>query len=105
MLIGAVAETFEIRGRGLVVATDTTYERLPRDLKLKIGDPVEFRSDGRVFHSRVMGIEHCDPWTPRQLFAILLPREVTKADVLIGAAIWAVDADDEPGAAPDPGGM
>ena len=104
MLVGAVADTFEIRGRGLVVATDTPYGRLPSDLKLKIGDPVEFRSGGCVFRSRIVGIEHCDPWSPRQLFAFLLPREVVKADVQIGAEVWAADADAEPGAAPDPAG-
>jgi hypothetical protein len=103
MLVGAVADTFEIRGRGLVVATDRPYERLPRDLKLKIGDPVEFRSSGRVFRSRVVGIEHWDPWTPKQLFAFLLPREVVKADVQIGAEVWAVEADAEPSAAADGG--
>ncbi len=96
MVVGAVADTFEIRGRGLVVATETPFERLPRDLKLKIGDPVEFRSGGRVFRSRVVGFEHCDPWTPNQFFAFLLPREVAKTDVQIGAEVWAVEAVAEP---------
>jgi hypothetical protein len=105
MFVGVVADTFEIRGRGLVVATDTPYEPLPRDLKLKVGDPIEFRSGGRVFRSRVVGIEHCDPWTPKQLFAFLVPREVVKADVQVGAEVWAVEADAEPGAAADGGGM
>jgi hypothetical protein len=103
MLVGVVADTFEIRGRGLVVATDTPYERLPRDLKLQIGAPVEFRSGGRAFRSRVVGIEHCDPWTPKQLFAFLLPREVVKTDVEIGAEVWAVEAGAEPDAAADGG--
>lgn len=103
MLVGAVVDTFEIQGRGLVVITDTPYERLPRDLKLRIGDPVELHSCGRVFRSRVVGIEHGDPWTPKQLFAFLLPREVVKADVLVGAEVWAVAADAEPGTAADGG--
>lgn len=101
MLLGAVTDTFEIRRRGLVVVTDTPYERLPCDLKLQIGDPVEFRSGGRVFRSRVEGIEHCDPWNPKQGFAFLLPREAVKADVPLGAEVWAVESDAEPGAAPD----
>ena len=104
MLVGTVADTFEIRGRGLVVATDTPYERLPLDLKLKIGDSIEFRSGGNVFRSLVVGIEHFDPWTPKQLFAFLLPRDVVKADVVIGAEVWAVNADAEPNAAADGGG-
>lgn len=88
MLVGTVADTFEIQGRGLIVATDTPLERLPRDLKLKIGDLIEFRSASRAFRSRVAGIEHCDPWSPKHSFAFLLPREVAKTDVLIGAEIW-----------------
>jgi hypothetical protein len=102
MLLGAVADTFEIRGRGLVVATDTPCERLPRNLKLRIGDPVEFRCGGRVLRSVVVGIEHCDPWTPKQLFAFLLPHDVVKADVPIGAEVWTVEASADPGTAPDP---
>ena len=103
MLVGTVSDTFEIKGRGLVVATDTPYERLPRDLKLRIGDPIEFRSGCRVLRSTVVGIEHCDPWTPKNLFAFLLPREVVKADVAVGAEVWTVEADAEPGAAADGG--
>ena len=102
MLVGAVADTFKIPGRGLVVATDTPYERLPRDLELRIGDPVEFRSGGRVFRSYVAGIEHCDPWAPKQLFAFLLPGDVVKADVPIGAEVWTGETDAERVAAPEP---
>jgi len=96
MLVGAVSDTFEIRGRGLVVATDTPYERLPRELKLRIGDPIEFRSGGSILRSTVVGIEHSDPWSPKQLFAFLLPHEVVKADIAIGAEVWTVEADAEP---------
>jgi len=91
MLVGKVFGTFEIKGRGVVVATETTYERLPRDLKLKIGDPVEFRMGGElVLRTKIVGIEHCDPWSPRNTFGFLLPREVSKADVPVGSKAWSV---------------
>lgn len=91
MLIGKVVETFEIKGRGVVVATDTTYEQLPNELRLKIGDPLELRLNGKVVLStNVAGIEHCDPWSPKHNFAFLIPRDLTKADVPIGSEVWAV---------------
>ncbi len=92
MFLGRVSETFDITGRGVVVAFGTTYEQLPQDVKLKIGDQVEFRTDGVVvLQSRVAGIEHCSPWTPKSIFAFLLPRTVKKQDVPIGADVWAVE--------------
>lgn len=69
----------EIEGRGSVVAADVPSERLPRDLKLEIGDPVEFRRGGCLFRWRVVGVEHCDPLTPEQSLAFLLPPGVVKA--------------------------
>jgi hypothetical protein len=92
MLVGRVFDTFEIKGRGVVVATDTTYEQLPRDLKLKIGDPIELRVGTEVvLRTRIVGIEHCDPWSPKHTFAFLLPRELSKADVPIGSEVWSVE--------------
>jgi hypothetical protein len=61
MLIGRVVDTFEIKGRGVVVAIDTTYEQLPPDLKLKIDDPIELRMNGEVvLRTKIAGIEHCE---------------------------------------------
>lgn len=84
-----VKELFQITGRGVVVVTDKTYETLPNTLALKIGDPIEFRQRGRiVFRTFVAGIEHFDPWSPKHSFAFLLPSEVTKQHVSVGAEIW-----------------
>jgi hypothetical protein len=92
MLVGKVFDTFEIKGRGVVVATDTTYEQLPRELKLKIGDPIEFRvGKDVVLRTTVVGIEHCDPWSPTHTFAFLLPGDLSKADVPIGSEAWSVE--------------
>ena len=92
MFVGKVHDTFEIKGRGVVVATDTTYDQLPRELRLKIGDPIELRVDGKVIlRTKVVGIEHCDPWSPEHTFAFLLPRDLSKADVPIGSEVWSVE--------------
>ncbi|HWG44582.1 MAG TPA: hypothetical protein VN688_17520 [Gemmataceae bacterium] len=89
MLIGMVSDTFAIKGRGVVVATDTTYEQLPQDLKLKVGDPIELRNNGVVIlRTNVAGLA---PWTPKQLFGFLLPRDVSKEDVPVGAEVWTVE--------------
>lgn len=89
MKVGRVAELFEISGRGAVVVIDTSYEQLPQDLCLKIGDSVDFRNGTEVtLKSTVTGIEHCDPWTPRQKFAFLLPRDVPKDAVPVGSEVW-----------------
>jgi hypothetical protein len=92
MFVGKVIDTFDIKGRGVVVITDTTYEQLPRELTLKIGDPVEIRMDGEVvLRTKIVGIEHCDPWSPKHTFAFLLPRDVSKADVPIGSQVWSAE--------------
>jgi hypothetical protein len=91
MLIGKVSDTFEIKGRGLIVSTDTTVERLHKDLKLKIGDPIEIRVDGvAVLPSKVAGLEMCDPWTAQRSFGFLL-RDLRKDDVPLGAEIWTIE--------------
>lgn len=94
MLIGKVTETFLIRGRGVVVTTDTAYEQLPQDLKLKVGDPIEFRRGGAlILRTKVAGIEHCDPWTPKRLFAFLLSGDVRKEEVPTGVEVWSLEHD------------
>jgi len=92
MFLGRVFEIFDITGRGVVIAFDTTYEKLPRDFKLMIGDLVEFRSDGLVvLQSSIAGIEHCSPWTPNNVFAFVLPRNIRKQEVPIGSEVWTVE--------------
>jgi hypothetical protein len=91
LYVGNVVDTFDITGRGLVVATNLTYEQLPQCFTLKIGDSVEFRHSGEtVLTTTVAGIEHCDPRTPKSVFAFLLPRSVQKVDVPAGSEVWRV---------------
>jgi len=88
MKIGRVAELLELPGRGVAVITDTAFEQLPSELRLKIGDPVELRHAAEVLRTKVVGIEHCDPWSPKQKFCILLPSDVTKDAITIGSEVW-----------------
>jgi hypothetical protein len=93
MRIGAVEELFELSLRGLIVVLDTPIDHLPDDLKLRIGDPVEFRSAaGSVLKSTIAGIEHADPWTPKRKFAFLLQIGITKEQIPIGAEVWIMES-------------
>ena len=84
-----VADHFAIRGRGLIVVTDKTYEQLGPNFVVKIGDPVEFRRDNQVMlRSTVEGIEHCNPWSPNRPFVFSLPPDISKEDVPFGTEIW-----------------
>ena len=78
-----------IRGRGLVVESDRTYETLDPEMKLRIGDAIEFRHPGRAsIRSRVIGIEHLNPWSPRQPFVFLLPMEISQDQIAVGSEVW-----------------
>jgi hypothetical protein len=84
-----VVQLFQIGGRGIVVATDKTLETFPQNLQLRIGDEIEFRQNGVILlTTRVAGVEHCDPWSPKHPFAFLLPPDIMKQDIPIGAEIW-----------------
>ena len=86
-----VAETFDIAGRGLVIATNKTFATLD-DVVVRIGDSIAIRrSAADDLRTSVVGIEHCDPWTPERIFAFLVPDGITKSDVPIGSQIWSVD--------------
>lgn len=86
-----VKEIFEISGRGTVVVTDRTYDALPALPPLRIGDVIDFRvAHHTVLRTVVAGIEHLDPWSPKHLFAVLLPPTITKQQIPLGAEIWTV---------------
>jgi hypothetical protein len=86
MLVGKVTETFEIKGRGVLVATDTTYEKLP--CNFKTGDPIELRMSGEiVLRTRIDGFCFVGP-NPYFLFFL---KDIAKAEVVIGSEVWAAD--------------
>ncbi|MBA4031248.1 MAG: hypothetical protein C0478_10230 [Planctomyces sp.] len=87
-----VVDTFEIQGRGLVVATDMRYKELPSWLAFKIGDEIELHSKSHILRTRIAGIEHCDPWTPETTFGFLLPADVSKDQLPIGCEVWITEA-------------
>ena len=92
-----VNDLFQIRGRGVVVETDRTYETLPNALALKVGDPIEFRHMGRtVLRTYVAGIEICCPWSPKQPFVFLLPPTITTQTIPVGTEIWVSPASIRP---------
>jgi len=91
MFIGNVADTFEIKGRGVEVAIDRTVDQLPKELRIYVGDPVEFRSAGAaLFQTTISGIGFCDPPNPHRPFAFLVM--AAKTDVPIGAEVWSLRA-------------
>lgn len=74
-----VMDLFQIPGRSVVVITDKTFEELSRGLVFNIEDTVEIHWEGQmVLQSRIAGLEHCNPWSPKRPFAFLLPDEVEK---------------------------
>lgn len=84
-----VVDLFQIAGRGVVVETDKTFETFPQNLRLKIGDQIEIRQKGVVLLiTRIAGFEHSDPWSPKHPFCFLLPVEISKQAIPVGAEIW-----------------
>uniref|UniRef100_UPI00257DE473 hypothetical protein n=1 Tax=Rhodopirellula sp. UBA1907 TaxID=1947381 RepID=UPI00257DE473 len=74
-----------------VIATNKTFATLD-DVVVRIGDSIAIRrSAADDLLTSVVGIEHCDPWTPERIFAFLVPDGITKSDVPIGSQIWSVD--------------
>ena len=83
-----IVDSFDISGRGLVVASDQTFRTLG-DVDVRIGDVIVLRSSERPDrNTTVHGIEHCDPWSPDRVFAILLPPDVDRSDVPNGTEVW-----------------
>jgi hypothetical protein len=81
-----VADTFVIRGRGLVPVPGIVPVD---DERFRVGDPIQLRRpDGLVVHTRIGGLEMLDP-NPSNEVVILL-KDLTKQDVPVGTEIWSV---------------
>lgn len=86
-----VQDVFQLTER-LVLAVNATYATLPQNFNLKIGDTIRIRRANREdLTTQVAGIEHCDPWTPRQVFAFSIANTISKTDVPIGSEIEFAD--------------
>jgi hypothetical protein len=83
-------ELFDLRGRGVVIISDRPFADC--NFKLKVGDTIEFRTpEGSMFRTTIADIEICDPFDPHREFALLLPRQISKDMVPLGAEIWKVN--------------
>ena len=90
MTFGAkIVDTFQIEGRGFVIAFDAPVFRL------LVNDPIQLRTpDGRILNTHVGGIEMvCGPKIDRsRMHPILLPPGFSKQDVPIGTEVWLVQS-------------
>jgi mannose-6-phosphate isomerase-like protein (cupin superfamily) len=94
-LLHTVADTFPIKGRGLVIPGIT----LPSGVPLRVGDPLLLkRPDGSALSSEISGFALGGP--PRDDVDILL-RGLSKEDVPVGTEIWSVGTTSEERTMPD----
>lgn len=83
-----VEDTFEIRGRGLILVPGIIPEG---DERFRVGDRITLRkSDGSSIESQIGGLELLHP-NPRHDVVIML-KGMVKADVPVGTEVWSVDA-------------
>jgi hypothetical protein len=88
--IGAVEDTFEIGGRGVVVALNVGWPDDPSEFILKIGDRIEFRfSEVVLLSSHIAGIDMIivPPGTKAPI-VFLLPKDVRKDEVSLTSEVW-----------------
>jgi translation elongation factor EF-Tu-like GTPase len=91
MLVGTIMDTFEIKGRGLVVVVKSQGDRFASDVKLRVGDEIEIVHDAAAkVRAIVAGLEMSTPPPPPNLRGFLL-RGVSKTDVPIGAEVLTVE--------------
>jgi hypothetical protein len=82
-----VRETFQLQGRGLVIATDALVRSIPR--VLCAGQSIEFRRrDGRRILSIIKSLEFASPFNPNRTFAFLADDGITKDDVPPETEVW-----------------
>jgi hypothetical protein len=92
-LLFRVADTFEIRGRGLVVGTDTPIRNVP--FLLQSGSKVEYRRpDGTRIESVIKGLEFSSPFNPNSSYGYLAADGISKADLPLGTEVWLVSSRD-----------
>ena len=96
-----VADTFQIEGRGVVLMGDTSTTDIDSRFRFQAGDRIELRQAGHtLLRSHFAGHEFVTPSRPDRPFAFLLPPDVTKRDVPIGAEVWVPTASLSPRTGP-----
>ncbi len=95
-LLSTVEDVFEIEGRGCVVAPGLS-ESTPPHIRLRTRDPISLhRPDGSIVETHIHALEFLDGPNRRMCVPILLPPNITKADVPIGTEIWLHSDSDAP---------
>jgi len=89
-LLFRICDTFQITGRGVVIATDVKIsEAEAKGVRLKIGDSIELRRpDGSCLAAAIVGVEHLNPYNPERPLAFLLSPQILKDEVPTGAEAW-----------------
>lgn len=84
-LICRVAETFLIKGRGVVLCPDAS---IPDGVVLRNGDPVTLRTpEGRTLETRIKALELITP-NPKDIVPMMLEAVREKSDAPIGSEVW-----------------
>jgi hypothetical protein len=92
-LLFHVADTFEIQGRGLVVATDTSIRDIP--FVLRAGSRIEYRRpDGTSMESVIKGLEFSSPFNPNRKYGYLAADGIAKSDLPLGTEVWLIPEHD-----------
>ena len=87
-LLCTVEEVFEIKGRGCVIAPGLS-ESTPSHVHIRRRDPISLhRPDGSIVETRIHELEFLDGPNRRTCVPILLPPDITKADIPIGTEVW-----------------
>ena len=94
-LLCTVEDVFEIEGRGCVIAPGLDQSTSPQ-IHLRNRDPISLhRPDGSSLNTHIHALEFLDCSNRRWYVPILLPPNITKADVPIGTTVWLLtDSDD-----------
>lgn len=86
-LLTVVEEVFTISGRGTVITP--AFPKGGSKFPIWTGDTIQLRrADGSSTETHIRGIEHLKRIKGGSNWGLLLPPEVTTADVPVGTAIW-----------------
>lgn len=91
-LLSTVEDVFEIEGRGCVITPGFASDA-PLSLPVRRRDPISLhRPDGSVIETHIHEVEFLRG--QRSCYPIVLPPNITKADVPIGTEVWYSPASD-----------
>lgn len=84
-----IAESFELSGQGLVLASDRKIHQIPQ--LLCVGHIVEFCPVGApAFRAKVTSLQHMSPFSPYKPQGFSVESFVRKEQVPVGTPVWLV---------------